>query len=73
MLDPALQEAMTMYVKMGIPGETLWTRRREDPFTLKEIMEAAKRAQTGGALFNAFYDTKTMYVQNYTPANPSTY
>ncbi|KAE9386785.1 hypothetical protein BT96DRAFT_948859 [Gymnopus androsaceus JB14] len=60
-----------MYVKMGIPGETLQNRRREDPFTLKEIMEATERAQTGGALFDALYDTKTMYAQNYTPANPT--
>ncbi|KAE9389058.1 hypothetical protein BT96DRAFT_947135 [Gymnopus androsaceus JB14] len=36
-------------------------------------MEAAERAQTGGALFNALYNTMMMYVQNYTPANPSTY
>ena len=71
--DDACRDAVTVQVRQDVSITVLRERRREDPYMLEEVMTAAEKVQSGGALFDVLYDTKTVYSPHYQPANASTY
>jgi len=71
--DDEFRQAINMQIRQEVTSTVMQTRRREDPFMLKEVMTAAEKAQAGGALFDALYDVSTINHSRAQPGNPLTY
>lgn len=71
--DDTCRDAVTVQVRQDVDITALRDRRREDPYMLEEVMNTAEKVQSGGALFDVLYDTKTVYSPHYQPANATTY
>lgn len=71
--DDTCRDAVTVQVRQDVDITALRDRRREDPYMLEEVMNTAEKVQSGGALFDVLYGTKTVYSPHYQPANATTY